>query len=101
MSQFFDKVRPLGDRVALRVVKREDKIGSIFIPENASDQTPARRAEVLAVGPGKVVGGKLIEPRVKQGDQVLFGKYSGTEVEIGGEKIIIAHEDDLLGVIEE
>lgn len=92
-------VRPLGDRVTLRELKREEKIGSIIIPETA-DQQPVRRAEVIAVGPGKVVDGKLTEPRVKAGETVLFGKYSGTEVTIDGEKIIVCREDDLLGVIE-
>ncbi len=95
------KVRPLGDRVTLRELKRQEKIGSLFIPETASDQSPARRAEIIAVGPGKVVDGKLIEPRVKAGDTVLFGKYVGTEVAIDGEKIIVCREDDLLGVLDE
>lgn len=94
------KVRPLGDRVTLREAKREEKIGSIYVPGNASDQSPARRAEVIAVGPGKVVDGKIVEPRVKAGEQVLFGKYSGTEIEVDGAKIIVCREEDLLGVIE-
>lgn len=96
------KIKPLGDRVTLREMKREEKIGSIIIPETASDQSPARRAEVIAVGPGRVTdGGVLIEPRVRSGDKVLFGKYSGTEIVIEGEKIIVCKTDDLLGVIEE
>jgi len=94
------KVRPLGDRVTLRELKRAEKIGSIFIPDTASDQAPARRAEILAVGPGAVVDGKLVEPRVKAGETVLFGKYSGTEIEVDGEKIIVCREEDLLGVVE-
>lgn len=94
------KVRPLGDRVTLREIKREEKIGSLYIPNNASDQSPTRKAKIIAVGPGKVVDGKLLEPRVKEGETVLFGKYSGTELDVEGEKIIVCREEDLLGVVE-
>ncbi len=95
------KVRPLGDRVTLKEIPRKERTaGGLYIPDNARDEMPARRAEVIAVGPGKVVDGKLIEPRVKAGETVLFGKYSGTEIEIEGAKIIVCREDDLLGVIE-
>lgn len=95
-------VRPLADRIVMRELKREERVGSIIIPDSASPQGATRRAEILAVGPGKrLESGQLLEPRVKTGDKVLFGKYSGTEVVIDGEKIIVCREDDLLAVIEE
>lgn len=95
------KIRPLADRLVVKELPREQKVGSLFIPETASDQQPVRRAEVVAVGPGRVTeSGKLIEPRIKTGERVLFGKYSGTEMSIDGEKFVVMKFDDVLGVIE-
>jgi len=95
------KIRPLADRLVVKELPREERVGSLFIPQTASDQHPVRRAEVVAVGPGRVTdSGKLIEPRVKTGDKVLFGKYSGTEMSIDGEKFIVMRFDDALGIIE-
>ena len=95
------KIRPLADRLVVKELPREERVGSLFIPQTASDQHPVRRAEVVAVGPGRVTdSGKLIEPRVKTGDKVLFGKYSGSEIKVDGEELLIMREEDILGVVE-
>ena len=94
------KIRPLSDRIVLRREAAADKVGSIFVPENAKEKLS--QGEVLAVGPGQFVA-ELNARRsvaVKAGDVVVFGKYSGAEVEIGGEKIVVLREDDVLGVVE-
>lgn len=101
MSADLRHVRPLADRIVLRELPREERIGSIIIPDTADTRAATRQAEVLAVGSGKrIASGQLVEPRVKTGDKVLFGKYSGTEMTIDGQKIIVCREDDLLGVVE-
>lgn len=94
------KIRPLGDRVLVKRVESEERTkGGLFIPETAKEKPI--EARVIAVGPGKRDdNGKVIEPSVKAGDRVLFGKYSGTEVKIDGEEHLILREDDILGVIE-
>jgi len=92
------KIRPLQDRVIVKRVKEEEKTkGGIIIPDSAKEKPI--EGEVLAVGNGKVVDGKLQVPDVKAGDRILFGKYSGTEVKIDGEEHLILREDDILGVI--
>jgi chaperonin GroES len=94
------KIRPLGDRVLVKRMESEEKTkGGLFIPETAKEKPI--EAKVISVGPGKRDdNGKLIEPNVKAGDRILFGKYSGTEVKIDGEEHLILREDDILGVIE-
>ena len=93
------KIRPLQDRVIVKRLKEEEKTkGGIIIPDSAKEKPV--EGEVLAVGNGKVVDGKLQTPDVKAGDRILFGKYSGTEVKIDGEEHLILREDDILGVIE-
>lgn len=92
--------RPLADRI---LVKRAESAhrsqGGIIIPENAKEKL--NEGEVLAVGRGKIMpDGKLIEPRVKVGDKVLFGKYSGTEIQLDGQECIVMIEDDILGVVQ-
>ena len=95
-------LRPLADRVLLRELPREDKVGSIIIPETAGPQGATRRALIIALGPGKLTeDGKLIEPRVYKEQKVIFGKYSGTEITMGGHKLIVCREEDLMAVIEE
>jgi chaperonin GroES len=92
------KIRPLQDRVIVKRVKEEEKTkGGIIIPDSAKEKPI--EGEVLAVGNGKIVDGKLQAPDVKAGDRILFGKYSGTEVKIDGEEHLILREDDILGVI--
>lgn len=94
------KIIPLQDRLLVKRDDAESKIGSIIIPDNAKE--PVTRGVVLAVGPGRVLdSGARIEPRLKAGDKVIFGKYSGSEFENDGEKRIFMKEEDVLGVIED
>ena len=94
------KVRPLQDRVVVRRVKEEEKTkGGIIIPDTAKEKPI--EGLVVAVGNGKVQDdGSLRKLDVKEGDRILFGKYSGTEVKIDGEDHLILREDDILGVID-
>jgi len=94
------KFRPLGDRVVVRRVAEEQKsAGGIIIPDTAQEKP--QEGEVIAVGPGALDDhGKRIAPEVKAGDSVLFGKWSGSEVKIDGEELLIMKESDLLGVLE-
>lgn len=94
------KIRPLGDRVLVKRLESEEKTkGGLYIPETAKEKPI--EAKVISVGPGKRDdAGKLVEPSVKAGDRVLFGKYSGTEVKLDGEEHLILREEDILGVIE-
>ena len=92
--------RPLGDRVLVRRVEEEEKTkGGIIIPDTAKEKP--QEGEVLAVGPGaRDESGKRIDPDVKVGDRILFGKWSGTEVKIDGDDLIIMKESDIMGVID-
>jgi chaperonin GroES len=93
------RFRPLHDRVAVRRVTSEEKTaGGIIIPDTAKEKP--QEGEVLAAGPGgRDEAGKLIPLDVKVGDRVLFGKWSGTEVKLDGEEILIMKESDILGVM--
>ena len=92
--------RPLHDRVVVRRIEAEEKTaGGIIIPDTAKEKP--QEGEIVAVGPGaRDEAGKLVPLDVKAGDRVLFGKWSGTEVKINGEELIIMKESDILGVIE-
>ena len=92
--------RPLHDRVVVRRVEQEEKTaGGIIIPDTAKEKP--MEGEVVAVGPGsRSEDGKVHPLDVKPGDRVLFGKWSGTEVKIDGEDLIIMKESDIMGVIE-
>ena len=94
------KFRPLHDRVVIRRIEGEDKTkGGILIPATVKEKP--QEGEVVAVGPGaRDESGKLIAIEVKAGDRVLFGKWSGSEVKIDGEDLLIMKESDILGVIE-
>jgi chaperonin GroES len=94
------KFRPLHDRIVLRRIEGEEKTkGGIIIPDNAKEKP--QEGEVIAVGPGaRDESGKLVPLDVKAGDRVLFGKWSGTEVKIDGEDLLIMKESDVMGVIE-
>ncbi|MBB4284643.1 co-chaperone GroES [Roseospira goensis] len=94
------KLRPLHDRVLVKRVESEEKTtGGIIIPDTAKEKP--MQGEVLAVGPGaRGDDGKVITPDVKPGDRVLFGKWSGTEVKIDGEELLIMKEADIMGVLE-
>ena len=92
--------RPLGDRVLIKRVEEEQKTkGGIIIPDTAKEKP--QEGEVVAVGPGaRDDSGALVELSVKAGDRILFGKWSGTEVKIDGEDLLIMKESDILGVID-
>lgn len=94
------KFRPLHDRVVVRRVEEEAKTaGGIIIPDTAQEKPS--QGEVIAVGPGaRGDDGKIVAPDVKAGDRVLFGKWSGTEVKIDGEDLLIMKESDIMGVLE-
>ncbi|MEW6597399.1 MAG: co-chaperone GroES [Pseudomonadota bacterium] len=91
--------RPLGDRVLVKRVEEEAKTkGGIIIPDTAKEKP--QEGEVLAVGPGaRDEDGKRVELDVKVGDRILFGKWSGTEVKIDGDDLIIMKESDILGIV--
>ena len=95
------KFRPLHDRVVVRRVDAEEKTaGGIIIPDTAKEKP--QQGEVIAVGPGaRDENGKLQPLDVRVGDRVLFGKWSGTEVKIDGEDLLIMKESDIMGVIEQ
>ena len=94
------KFRPLHDRVVVRRIEAEDKTkGGIIIPDTAKEKP--QEGEVIAVGPGaRDEAGKLIPLDVKAGDQILFGKWSGTEVKIDGTEYLIMKESDVMGIVE-
>ena len=94
------KLRPLQDRVLIRRVEPEAKTaGGIFIPDTAQEKP--MEGEIVAVGPGiRDEAGKLHALDVKKGDRILFGKWSGTEIKLDGEELIIMKESDVMGVIE-
>jgi chaperonin GroES len=93
------KFRPLHDRVVVRRIDPDEKTkGGIIIPDTAKEKP--QEGEVIAVGPGgRDEAGHLIKPDVKEGDRVLFGKWSGTEVKLDGEELLIMKESDIMGVI--
>ena len=95
------KFRPLHDRVVVKRIDAEDKsAGGIIIPDTAKEKPS--QGEVIAVGPGgRDDNGKLIAIDLKAGDRVLFGKWSGTEVKIDGEELLIMKESDIMGVLDE
>jgi chaperonin GroES len=94
------KVRPLHDRVVVRRITAEEKTaGGIIIPDTAKEKP--MEGEIMAVGPGaRNEQGALVELDVKAGDRILFGKWSGTEVKIDGEELLIMKESDIMGIIE-
>ena len=94
------KIRPLQDRLIVKRVTEENKTkGGIIIPDSAKEKP--LEGKVIAIGNGKILeDGTVRKLDVKEGDRILFGKYSGTEVKIDGEEHLIMREDDILGVIE-
>ncbi|MER8466156.1 co-chaperone GroES [Mesorhizobium sp. M1396] len=93
--------RPLHDRILVRRIEAEEKTsGGIIIPDTAKEKP--QEGEVLAVGPGaRDDSGKLVELDVKVGDRILFGKWSGTEIRLDGQDLLIMKESDVMGVIEQ
>ncbi len=94
------KIKPLGDRVVVRPKPAEEKTESgLYIPDTAKEKP--QKGTVIAIGPGRVENGNKVELTVKEGDEVLYGKYAGTEVTIDGEEVLIMRENDIFGVVED
>jgi chaperonin GroES len=92
-------IKPIGDRVVIRPEAAEEKTESgLYIPDTAKEKP--QRGTVVSVGPGRVENGARIDMSVGTGDKVLYGKYSGTEITIDGEDLLIVRESDILGVIQ-
>ena len=93
------KVRPLHGRVLIRRVEEQETVrGGIIIPDSAKEKP--QEGEVVAAGTGKrLENGQVIPLEVKAGDRVLFGKYSGTEIKVDGEELLILREDEILGIL--
>lgn len=94
------KLRPLNDKIVVKPLEAEETVkGGIIIPDNAKEKP--QQAEVLAVGPGKLLdNGTRVAPDVKVGDKVLYGKYSGSEFKVGGDEMLVLDEGDILAVVE-
>ena len=92
------KIKPLGDRVVVRPEPAEEKTASgLYIPDAAKEKP--QRGKVVSVGPGRVENGTKIDMTVKPNDVVLYGKYAGTEINVGDEDLLIMRETDILGVV--
>jgi len=93
-----NKVAPLADRVVVKALEETEQMrGGLYIPDTAKEKP--QQGEVIAVGPGRTEDGKRVPMEVKAGDKVLYGKYSGTEVTIEGEQLLILRESDILAVV--
>lgn len=92
-------VRPLHDRILVRRTPEDEKTaGGLFIPDSAKEKP--QKGQIIATGKGRVTeDGKILPLEVKAGDQVLFGKYAGTELKLNGEELIMMREEDILGII--
>ncbi|MFO7260432.1 MAG: co-chaperone GroES [bacterium] len=93
------RIQPLADRVVVKPLEETEQMkGGLYIPDTAKEKP--QQGEVVAVGPGKLTeDGKRIAPELKEGDRVLYGKYSGTEVTVGDEQYLILRESDVLAII--
>jgi chaperonin GroES len=98
-TQVTTNIRPLGDRVVVKAVEREEQTKSgIYLPDTAQEKP--QEAIVIAVGPGKLnENGTRVPSELKEGDRVLFSKYSGTEIKQGGDEFLILRESDILAVL--
>ena len=92
------KIRPLGDRVIVQAMTQETSKSGIIIPDTVKEKP--QQGKVIAVGPGRLSDtGERLKPEVKEGDVVLFGKYSGTEIEVEKDNLLILRESDILAVL--
>jgi chaperonin GroES len=92
------KVTPLADRVVVKALEESEQMrGGLYIPDTAKEKP--QQGEVIAVGPGRFEKDKRVPMEVKAGDKVLYGKYSGTEVTVDGEQVLILRESDVLAII--
>jgi chaperonin GroES len=94
------KLVPLDDRIVVKQSEAEEKtVGGIILPDTAKEKP--QRGKIIAVGPGKMQdNGKRSEMSIKKGDEVIYTKYMGNDIQIDGEKYVILHENDVLGIIE-
>jgi chaperonin GroES len=100
LKEILMAITPLNDRVLLKRVAGEEKsAGGIIIPDTAKEKP--QEGKIIAVGPGKLEKGERLALTVKVGDRVLFGKYSGTEVNFGGEELVLLREEEIFAVIGE
>jgi chaperonin GroES len=91
-------IKPLGDRVVVRPQPAEEKTESgLYIPDTAKEKP--QKGTVVAIGPGRVENGTRIDMTVNEGDEVLYGKYAGTEVTLDGDEVLIMRETDIFGVV--
>ena len=99
MSSAAEKIRPLADRVVVKALDESEQMrGGLYIPDTAKEKP--QQGEIVAVGPGKLSEqGERLDPEVKVGDTVLYGKYSGTDVTVDGEEFLILREADVLAII--
>jgi len=92
-------IKPLGDRVVVQPLEADDKTeGGLYIPDTAQEKP--QKGTVVAIGPGRVENGTQIDMSVSEGDEILYGKYAGTEVTLDGAEFLIMRESDIFGVIE-
>jgi chaperonin GroES len=92
------KIQPLGDRVLIKPLEAEEKTkGGIILPDTAKEKQ--QEGKVMAAGKGRVEDGKVVALEVKVGDKVLYGKYSGTEIKIDGDDMLIVKEEDILAIV--
>ncbi len=93
------RIRPLGDRVVVKVVKQEKTAGGIVLPDTAQEKP--QMGEVVAVGPGRILdNGERSKMDVAAGNKILFAKYAGTEVKLEGDEYLLINEKDILGIVE-
>jgi chaperonin GroES len=94
------KIRPLYDRIVVkRIEEQEQKVGGLFIPDSAKEKP--QQGEVVAVGKGKrLEDGKVIPLDVQVGDRILFGKYSGSDITLDGDEVLVMREDEVLGILD-
>ena len=99
-TEIATKIQPLADRVVVKALEEEEQMrGGLYIPDTAKEKP--QQGQIIAIGPGKLSDeGARIEPDVKVGQKVLYGKYSGTEVNVDGDEFLILRESDILAVIE-
>ena len=94
------KLVPLGDKVVIKQLEAEEKTKSGIVLPSQSKEKP-QMAVVIAAGPGGMVDGNKVEMAVKAGDKIIYSKYSGTEVECDGEKLLVVRQNDILAIVEE
>lgn len=93
------KLRPLFDKIVVKICEQtEEKQGSFFLLSNAQEKSEV--AEVISVGPGGMIDGKEVKMQVKEGDKVLFARYSGSQFKIDGQEVVIIKQSDILAVVE-